>query len=159
MQQLLRYTNNMMTMQPNYSVTLYLKVMRPVTFNLPPWFTPVQNNGDMQLLGFGRAEQTPLQQLSEQFRNRLTRRCDAGVGNDVLLCALCWATLKVNTHHAPQTWRELASLGFSIYQVGKRWLALWSHNKKVPGLNPPFCVEFACTFWILTQAKGLQLVG
>lgn len=46
----------MMTMQPNYSVTLYLKVTRPVTFNLPPWFTPVQNNGDMQLLGFGRAD-------------------------------------------------------------------------------------------------------
>lgn len=47
-------TDAMMTMQPNYYMTLYPRVTRALTFDLPVWFTPVQNNGDMQLFGFTR---------------------------------------------------------------------------------------------------------
>lgn len=43
-QQLLRRSNNMMAIQPNYCKTLYLT--RAMTFDLPTWFTPAQNTGD-----------------------------------------------------------------------------------------------------------------
>lgn len=87
------------------------------------------------------------------------RRCDAGVGDDALF-------VLGYTEHGPIMLRELDRgqrvSQFRIWQVGKRWLALWTHSKKVPGLNPPFCVEFACTSGssgFLTQSKGLLLLG
>lgn len=37
-----------MTMQSDYCMTLYLSVMEAMTFDLPVWFTALQNNGDVQ---------------------------------------------------------------------------------------------------------------
>lgn len=37
-----------MEVQPSYYLTLYLTATRVMTFDLPAWFTPVQNNKDLQ---------------------------------------------------------------------------------------------------------------